>query len=104
MIDLPRKDVPERKEKNISDVLRRMNDRYHLTQKHNEIELVKVWEEIVGHLIAKHTASISMRGKTLYVSFDQAPLKNEMFLQRDVLMKNVNDRMGAGFIEKIFIG
>jgi hypothetical protein len=45
-----------------------------------------------------------MRGKTLYVSFDQAPLKNEMFLQRDVLMKNVNDRMGAGFIEKIFIG
>jgi predicted nucleic acid-binding Zn ribbon protein len=81
-----------------------MNDRYHLTQKHNEIELVKVWEEIVGHLIAKHTASISMRGKTLYVSFDQAPLKNEMFLQREVLMKNVNDRMGAGFIEKIFIG
>ena len=104
MIDLPRRDVPERKEKKIADVLKRMNDRYHLTQKHNEIELVKVWEEIVGRLVAKHTASIRMRGKTLYVSFDQAPLKNEMFLQRTTILNNVNEKMGAGFIEKIFIG
>ncbi len=104
MIDLPRKDVPERKEKSIADVVKRMNDRYHLTQKHNEIELVKHWSEIVGQLIAKHTTSVSIKGKTLYVKFDQAPLKNEMFLQRETLMQKVNERMGAGFIEKIFIG
>lgn len=104
MIDLPNRDVPQRKEKKIADVVQRMNDRYHLTQKHNEIELVKVWEEIVGTLVAKHTASIKMRGKTLYATFDQAPLKNEMFLQRDVILKNVNDKMGEGFIQKIFIG
>jgi len=104
MIDLPRKDVPERKEKSIADVVKRMNDRYHLTQKHNEIELVKQWGEIVGQLIAKHTASVSIKGKTLYVTFDQAPLKNEMFLQRETLMQKVNERMGAGFVEKIFIG
>jgi predicted nucleic acid-binding Zn ribbon protein len=104
MIDLPRKDVPERKEKNIADVMKRMNDRYHLTQKHNEIELVKHWETIVGNLIAKHTSNINIKGKTLYVSFDQAPLKNEMFLQRDALIQKVNEHMGAGFIEKIFIG
>ncbi|MBM3937600.1 MAG: DUF721 domain-containing protein [Sphingomonadales bacterium] len=104
MIDLPRKDVPERKEKSIADVVKRMNDRYHLTQKHNEIELVKSWSEIVGHLIAKHTVSVSIKGKTLYVKFDQAPLKNEMFLQRETLLQKVNERMGADFIEKIFIG
>ena len=104
MIDLPRKDVPERKEKSIADVVKRMNDRYHLTQKHNEIELVKHWGEIVGQLIAKHTTSVSIKGKTLYVKFDQAPLKNEMFLQRETLMQKINEKMGAGFIEKIFIG
>lgn len=104
MIDLPRKDVPERKEKSIADVVKRMNDRYHLTQKHNEIELVKHWGEIVGQLIAKHTTSLTIKGKTLYVKFDQAPLKNEMFLQRETLMQKVNERMGAGFVEKIFIG
>ena len=104
MIDLPRKDVPERKEKGIADVVKRMNDRYHLTQKHNEIELVKHWNDIVGPLIAKHTASVTIKGKTLYASFDQAPFKNEMFLQREVLLQKVNEKMGVGFIEKIFIG
>ena len=104
MIDLPRKDVPDRKEKSIADVVKRMNDRYHLTQKHNEIELVKHWTDIVGPLISKHTSKISMSGKTLYVNFDQAPLKNEMFLQRDTLLKTINERMGDGFVEKIFVG
>ncbi|MEY2707632.1 MAG: hypothetical protein RIQ91_262, partial [Bacteroidota bacterium] len=41
---------------------------------------------------------------TLYVNFDQAPLKNEMFLQRDTLLKTINERMGDGFVEKIFVG
>jgi predicted nucleic acid-binding Zn ribbon protein len=104
MIDLPRKDVPQRKEKQISDVVKRMNDRYHLTQKYNEIELVKQWEGIVGKLIAKHTSNISIKGKTLYVHFDQAPLKNEMFLQREMLMNKINEQFGSDFIEKIFIG
>ena len=99
MIDLPRKDVPERKEKGIADVVKRMNDRYHLTQKHNEIELVKHWNDIVGPLISKHTASVTIKGKTLYASFDQAPLKNEMFLQREVLLQKVYEKMGVGFIE-----
>ncbi len=92
------------KEKNIGDVLNKMMDKYKLTSKMHEIELVNVWEEITGKLIAKHTTKLEMRGKTLYVWFDQAPLKNEIFLRRDQLMKTINDRMGADFIEKIFIG
>ncbi len=92
------------KEKNIGDVLNKMMDKYKLTSKMHEIELMNVWEEITGKLIAKHTTKLEMRGKTLYVWFDQAPLKNEIFLRRDQLMKTINDRMGADFIEKIFIG
>jgi predicted nucleic acid-binding Zn ribbon protein len=92
------------KEKNIGDVLNKMMDKYKLTSKMHEIELMNVWEEITGKLIAKHTTKLEMRGKTLYVWFDQAPLKNEIFLRRDQLMKTINDRMGVGFIEKIFIG
>jgi len=92
------------KEKNIGDVLNKMMDKYKLTSKMHEIELVNVWEEITGKLIAKHTTKLEMRGRTLYVWFDQAPLKNEIFLRRDQLMKTINDRMGANFIEKIFIG
>ena len=92
------------KEKNIGDVLNKMMDKYRLKSKFNEIELVKVWEEIAGKLVAKHTTKLEIKGKTLYVWFDQAPLKNEIFLRRDQLLNAVNDKMGQGFIEKIFIG
>lgn len=98
------RDVPERKEKKISDVIQRVYNKYRITQKMDEIELVKVWADIVGELIARHTSSISMKGKTLYVTFDQAPLKNEMFLQKELIIKAVNERMGEGFLKKIFIG
>jgi predicted nucleic acid-binding Zn ribbon protein len=104
MIDLPRKDVLEKKEKALTDVIKRLYDKYRITQKMDEIELVKLWGEIVGPLIAKHTIKIEMRGKTLYVSFDQAPLKNEMFMQREQLRLNINERLGPNFVEKIFIG
>lgn len=104
MIDLPRKDVPERKEKSISDVIKRMYDRYRLSQKMNEIDLKVVWEEIVGNLVSKHTTNLSIKGKTLYVYFDQAPLKNEMFLRREMLLTAINEKMGEGFLDKIFIG
>jgi len=92
------------KEKNIGDVLNKMMDKYRLKSKFNEIELVKVWEEIAGKLVAKHTTKLEIKGKTLYVWFDQAPLKNEIFLRRDQLLNAINDKMGQGFIEKIFIG
>lgn len=92
------------KEKNIGDVLSKMMDKYRLTSKFNELELVKVWEEITGKLVATHTTKLEIRSKTLYVWFDQAPLKNEIFLRREQLLTAINDRMGEGFIEKIFIG
>ncbi len=92
------------KENDIAHVLQRMMQRYRLTSKFSEIELKNIWEEIAGQLVAKHTTKLEMRGKTLYVWFDQAPLKNEMFLRREQLMVAINDRLGSGFIEKIFIG
>ncbi len=92
------------KENDIAHVLQRMMQRYRLTAKFSELELKDVWEEIAGALVAKHTTKLEMRGKTLYVWFDQAPLKNEMFLRREQLMVAINDKLGAGFIEKIFIG
>ncbi len=103
MIEMENRDVPERKEKNIADVIQRVYNKYRITQKIDEIELVKVWADIVGELIARHTCSISMKGKTLYVTFDQAPLKNEMFLQKELIIKAVNEKMGEGFLKKIFI-
>lgn len=94
----------ENREKPIGSVLDAMFKKYRLQPKMREIEILNRWEEIVGHLVFKHTSEIKMVNKTLYVKFDNAPLKNEMFLQKELLLKRVNETLGEEVIEKIFIG
>ena len=93
----------DKKENNISSVIEAMFKKYRLTQKITEVRLVTAWEKITGPLIAKHTAEIKLLNKTLYVTFDNAPLKNEMFYRRFMLLEAINNELGAGPVEKIFI-
>lgn len=91
------------KEKNISEVLDQMYQKYKLNSKLEEVKLNESWEKIVGPLIFKHTTKIQLKGKTLYVSFDEAVLKNEMFYRREELAKSVNDFFGRIIVEKVFV-
>ncbi len=97
-------DDKSNKEKPIGHVIEAMMKRYRLQPKMTELDIVNRWEEIVGHLVFKHTTELKMLNKTLYVKFDNAPLKNEMFLQKELLLKRINETFQAPIIEKIFIG
>lgn len=93
----------EKKERNIKDVIGAMYEKYRMTQKINEVRLVNAWEAITGKLISNHTTEIKLVNKTLYIKFDNAPLKNEMMYRRFALIEAVNRELGAGVVEKIFI-
>jgi predicted nucleic acid-binding Zn ribbon protein len=91
------------KERNIRDVIEAMYEKYRMTQKITEVKLVSAWAEITGPLISKHTTEIKLVNKTLYVKFDNAPLKNEMMYRRNSLIEAVNRALGSQVVEKIFI-
>ena len=93
----------EKKENKIGDVIEAMYKKYRITQKINEVKLRNAWEKITGPLISKHTTDIKIINKTLYVTFDNAPLKNEMFYRRFMLVESINAEFGETMIEKIFI-
>ena len=76
----------DKKESKIADVIQAMYKKYRLNQKINEVKLVEAWEKITGALVANHTSEIKLVNKTLYVTFDNAPLKNEMFYRRFMLI------------------
>ena len=93
----------DKKESKIADVIQAMYKKYRLTQKINEVKLVQAWEKITGALVSNHTSEIKLVNKTLYVTFDNAPLKNEMFYRRFMLIDAINAEMGEVVVEKIFI-
>lgn len=80
-----------------------MYAKYKMTSKIDEISLVNVWEKIVGTMINNHTTSIKLKGKTLYVAFDNAALKNEMFYRREELATQINTEFGKVIVEKVFV-
>lgn len=93
----------DKKEKGIKEVIEAMYKKYRLTQKIDEVRLVNAWERITGPLISKHTSEIKLVNKTLYVKFDNPPLKNEMMYRRNTLIDAVNKELGGVVVEKIFI-
>jgi|JI10StandDraft_1071094.scaffolds.fasta_scaffold952748_2 hypothetical protein len=92
-----------KKERNIKDVIDSMYEKYKMNHKITELKLVNAWAEITGPLISKHTTEIRLVGKTLYVSFDNPPLKNEMMYRRTSLIDAINLALGVVVVEKIFI-
>lgn len=57
----------------------------------NEIRLKDSWDEIMGKTISKYTKDVVLKGTTLYISTDIAPLKHELQMSKEQIMNNIND-------------
>ncbi len=91
------------KDISISSIIEQMYKRYRLDTKARESQIQKDWPEIFGTMISKHTTEITLKDKTLYIKVDNPPLKNEIYLQKNLVVGKVNEFYGEVIIEKIFV-
>lgn len=61
------------------------------------------WKDIVGELIARHTAEISFREKTIYLTLNSAALKEELSYRKEELLRNINTFCGSRLVDTIII-
>ncbi len=87
----------------IAQVLDKVNSRYLIQNKFAQLEIEQIWPLVVGTVIAKNTLNIRVVKDVLYVSFDNAIIKNEMFNRRLQLIESVNNHLGRQKVKKIFI-
>jgi len=76
---------------------------YRLSDKLCEMKLNDLWPKVVGKVIAQHTKAIYFRNKKLYVSLDNAALKEELHYSKSKLLKMLNKQAGENIIDEIFI-
>lgn len=69
----------------------------------DELEIVKIYENLVGQLFANHTQKIGFKNKILYVKLDSAALKQELNYVKEGLVEKVNRELGRRVVEKIII-
>jgi len=68
-----------------------------------EAKLRDAWPQIMGKLIDKYTADISLRKRTLYLRITSAPLKNEFIMAKTKFIDLINKELGEEYLKEIVI-
>jgi predicted nucleic acid-binding Zn ribbon protein len=90
-------------EQSLKEVLNELIDSLHVGDKINELQISESWEKIMGKLIARHTVSLFLKNKTLYITLNSAALRQELSYAKAKMIKMLNKELGSKLIEDIVI-
>jgi len=85
----------------LKNVIREYIDALGHRRKLSEINILASWEKIMGKPISKHTKSLYIRKKVLYVKLDSSVLRNELVMRRTEILHLLNKHAQDNIIEKI---
>lgn len=85
----------------LKDVIKELLDTYRLQGKYHQQRLVTLWPDVMGPFIASRTGRVFVKDQTLFVELTSAPLKEELMMSRDRIIKLLNDRVGAQVITDV---
>tara|TARA_A100001015_G_scaffold237953_1_gene270714 strand:+ start:3618 stop:3920 length:303 start_codon:yes stop_codon:yes gene_type:complete len=63
----------------------------------------ELWFELMGNNIFNYTEKISLKGKTLFVSLNNAALREELNYGKERIKKMINDQLGKETIGKVVL-
>ncbi len=67
----------------------------------NQYRLVDAWKEVVGPAITHYTSNLYIKNQTLYVHLTSSVLRQELMMARDMLVRNLNNKVGTRVIVDI---
>lgn len=85
----------------IGEVIRKFLRQSGLESPLNEFRLVDAWRDVVGPTIAKYTLNLYIRNQTLFVHLSSSVLRQELQMQREMLVRHLNEKVGASVIVDI---
>ena len=74
---------------------------YRIKGKADQTTIITLWDEIMGKTISSRTSKLFFRGKVLYVELSSAPLKQELILAKEKILKLLTDKVGSNAIQDI---
>lgn len=87
----------------IKDILREYISALGHYRKLKEVNIVSQWEKLMGKAIAKHTQSVYIRKKVLFVQLDSSIIRNELVMRRESIIRHLNEAAGEVIIEKVVL-
>jgi predicted nucleic acid-binding Zn ribbon protein len=87
----------------LGEAIREMLKEYNLESRFDEMDAVKLWPDIVGEMIDRHTKNIYIRSGKLFVKLDSPALKNELMYARTRIKEAINKKAGKEIITDVIL-
>jgi len=85
----------------IVDMIRKYFRQNGLESPLNEYRLVQAWKDVVGPVITRYTTNLYIKNQILYVHLTSSVIRQELMMGRDLLVRNLNEQVGAQVIVNI---
>ena len=63
----------------------------------------ELWYELMGPHMSSYTEKITLRGNTLFISLNNAALREELGYGKEKIRKMMNEQLGSEALEKIVL-
>lgn len=67
------------------------------------LQVHDVWEKVMGKTIARYTTGLKVINRTLFITTNVAPLKQELLYQKEQIKLRVNEALGERAIDEVVI-
>jgi predicted nucleic acid-binding Zn ribbon protein len=67
------------------------------------LQVADVWEKVMGKTIARYTENLKVIHRTLYITTNVAPLKQELIYQKEQIKQRVNEALGEKLIDQVVV-
>jgi predicted nucleic acid-binding Zn ribbon protein len=74
---------------------------YKISDKMQEIDLQKEWEEMMGETIARKTKSLELRKRLLIIKIESSVLRHELSFAKEKLKESLNTKLKKRVIDDI---
>ncbi len=88
-------------ESTLGQAIKELLKAYQLEDKMQEVKLINSWESVVGKMIAKHTLSIRLKNRKLFVKMDSAAMTNELSYSKTKMIQALNQAAKGDLIDEI---
>lgn len=76
---------------------RKLQNRLHLSK------IREVWSEEMGTSINTYTREMKIIRRKLFITLDSAPLRQELYLNRDKILSRMNEALGEEYLVEVVV-
>ena len=87
--------------KKMSEILNNIVSQKHIRIGIDKIKIQEAWKIVMGKNIEKYTSNVNYRKGVLSVKLKSSVLKEELFFEKEKVIKLLNKNLGKSYIQEI---